>query len=159
MNIQMIDEFRRRTNATYDEAKFYLERYHEDLLEAIIAFEKDRTGYQQQKQNTYQYQNRHDPKTERPHHSGNFGRGVMRVLQRLIDLKLVITDKNLRSFPIPVIVPVVLFPVWHIIIIMAVAMMIMGFKFHIQEMPDPNVNVESMVSKMKDKVRESSKSY
>lgn len=156
MNIQMIDEFRRRTNASYDEAKYYLERHNGDLLEAIIAFERERTGYQKNYQQGYSNDYRHE-KTARP--QGNVGRGFMRVLQRLLDIKLVITDKNFRTFNIPVIIPVVLFPVWHIIIVMALIMMLMGFKFSFQEMPDGNVNVESIVNKVKDKVKENTRSY
>ncbi len=145
MNIQMIDEFRRRTNASYDEARYYLERHNGDLLEAIITFERERTGYQN-------HQNA-GPR------SNGFVKGLLRVLQRLFDIKLVITDKNHKTFLLPIIVPVVLFPVWHVIILMAVVMMIMGFRFSFQEMPDNNVNVESIVNKVKDKVRESSRTY
>ncbi len=169
MNIQMIDEFRRRTNASYDEAKYYLDRCNGDLLEAIIAFEKERTGYQtytcRDKKNDYgksyqdNYQNGYQSYGAPHSRSGNLGRGIMRVLQRLIDIKLVITDKSLRTFNIPLLVPVVLFPVWHIIIVMAIVMMIMGFRFSFQEIPDTNVNVESFVGKMKDKVKENTRSF
>lgn len=49
MNFELIDEFRRRTNASYDEAKHYLERTNGDLLEAVIAYEREKTGYGNQK--------------------------------------------------------------------------------------------------------------
>lgn len=145
MNIQLIDEFRRRTNASYDEARFYLEKYNYDLLEAIIAFERERTGYQ-------------NCRNTQPR-SGNFGRSIMRGLQKLFDLRLVITDRNLKSFNIPVILPIVLFPIWHMLIPVALVMLFVGFRFSFQEMPDMNVNVESIVSKVKDKVKENTRSY
>ncbi len=31
MNIQLIDEFRRRTNASFEEAKYYIESFNGDL--------------------------------------------------------------------------------------------------------------------------------
>lgn len=145
MNIQMIDEFRRRTNASYDEARYYLERHNGDLLEAIIAFERERAGYQNQ--------------AHAGPRSGSFVKGLIRALQKLFDIKLVITDKNHNTFPVPIIIPLVLFPVWHVIFLMAVVMMIMGFRFSFQEAPDANVNVESIVNKVKDKVKESGRTY
>lgn len=141
MNIQLIDEFRRRTNATYDEARYYLERHNEDLLEAIVAFERERTGYQGQ---------------SRAHGGANrFLSGVMRIVQRLIDIKMVITDKNYKSFPIPLLLLLVLGPIWHILVLVAILMLIMGYKFSFQEISDPNVNVANFVEKIKSKVRES----
>jgi hypothetical protein len=47
VTIEMVEEFRRRTNCSYDDAKYYLEKYNGDMLEAIIAFERGRNhGYQ-----------------------------------------------------------------------------------------------------------------
>jgi hypothetical protein len=142
----MIDEFRRRTNATYDEARYYIERNNGDLLEAIIAFERDRKGYQN---------NSAHPSSNG---SGGFVRGIARLIQKLFDIKLVITDKNLRSFHIPVIIPIALLPVLHIMVLVAIIMMFMGYKFGFQEIPDPNINVESIIDKIKNKVREGSRS-
>lgn len=168
MNIQLIDEFRRRTNASYDEAKYYLERFNGDLLEAIIAYEREHTGYHSYSSgfsgNNYSkgyqssYQNSYEGYRRAPR-SSNFGRGLMRVLQRLIDLKIVITDKNHRATHIPVIIPIILFPVWHIMFATAFIMLIMGFRFSIQEIPDANTNVESFVGRVKDKWRENTKSF
>ncbi len=141
MDIHVIDEFRRRTNASYDEARYYLERHNGDLLEAIVAFERERTGYQNQ---------------SRARGGANrFLNGLMRVVQRLIDIKLIITDKSFKSFPIPLLLLLVLGPIWHILVLVAIALLIMGYKFSFQEVPDPNVNVENFVEKIKNKARES----
>ncbi len=145
MNIQMIDEFRRRTNASYDEARYYLERHNGDLLEAIIGYERERTGYQNQG-------------NAGPRSSG-FANKLMGFVQKLFDIKLVITDKNQKSFPVPIIVPLVLLPVGHVVLLLAIVMMILGYKFRFQEAPDGNVNVESIVNKVKDKVKESNRTY
>lgn len=141
MNIQLIDEFRRRTNASYEEAKYYLERYNGDLLEAIVAFERERTKYHSHGR-TRGFANR-------------LLNGIIRVVQRLIDIKLVITDKNTRTFPIPLLLLIVLGPVWHILGFAAIIMLIMGYRFSFQDMPDPNMNVGNIVDKIKNKARES----
>ena len=51
MDIKLIDEFRRRTNASYEEARYYLERCNGDLIEAIVAFEKSGRGRFQKNRN------------------------------------------------------------------------------------------------------------
>ncbi len=142
MDIKLIDEFRRRTNANYDEAKYYLERCNGDLLEAIIVFEKERTGAGYQKRSNFR---------------GGASRllnGLIRVVQKLIDIKLIIIDRTGRDFPIPLLLLLVLGPIWHILILVAIVMLIMGYKFLFREISDPNVNVQNFVEKIKDKARE-----
>ncbi|HHY64134.1 MAG TPA: hypothetical protein GX501_03715, partial [Clostridiaceae bacterium] len=85
MNIQLIDEFRRRTNASYEEAKYYLERFNGDLLEAIVAYEREKTGYYSRSRAT-------GAANRLLHH-------IMRIIQKLVDIKLIITDKDSREFP------------------------------------------------------------
>ena len=143
MDIKLIDEFRRRTNASYEEAKYYLERYNGDLLEAIIAFEKERTGTGFHR--------------ERRIHGGanRLINWLLRVVQKLLDIKLIIIDRTGRDFQIPMLLLLVLGPIWHILILVAVVMLIMGYKFLFREIADPNVNVFDFVEKIKEKVRES----
>ena len=141
MDIKLIDEFRRRTNANYDEAKYYLERCNGDLLEAIIAFEKERTGYE-----------------KKSNFRGGANRvlnGLIRVVQKLIDVKLVIIDKTGKDFNVPLLLLLVLSPIWHILLLVVFVMLIMGYKFLFREMSDPNVNVQNFVEKIKNKARES----
>jgi hypothetical protein len=46
ISIEQIDEFRKRTNCSYEEAKILLEKHNGDLLEAIVEFErKNRSSY------------------------------------------------------------------------------------------------------------------
>ncbi|HHW23027.1 MAG TPA: hypothetical protein GXX26_09135 [Clostridiaceae bacterium] len=138
MNFQLIDEFRRRTNATYEEAKYYLERFNGDLLEAIVAYERERT------------------RGSGVHTGANrFLYGIMRMVQKLIDIRLVITDKDFKAFPIPLLLLILLSPVWHILVLVAILMLIMGYRFSFQEIHDPNMNLENIVERIKNKARES----
>jgi len=138
ISIDMIDEFRRRTNSSYDDAKYYLERHNGDMLEAIIDFEKARSG---------------GAGYSREAKRANYGGAFMRFVQRLFDIKLVITDKTDRTLGIPVIFPLLMMPVWHILILVAIGMMILGFKFNIREVKDDSFNVENIISRVKEKVR------
>lgn len=150
VTIEMIDEFRKRTNCSYDDARYYLEKYNGDMLEAIIAFERAENR---------NYEHRHER-----HHSGyergnrgDFGQRVMRVLQKLLDHRVVIADKTGRTFNIPVLFPLVMVPLWHVIILIAIGMMIMGFRFSIQEMPDENYNLDSIINRVRERTQAKSK--
>lgn len=41
ITMEMIDQFRKRTNCSYEEAKMYLERNNGDIVDAIVDFEKN----------------------------------------------------------------------------------------------------------------------
>ncbi|NMA67704.1 MAG: hypothetical protein GX957_15985 [Clostridiaceae bacterium] len=140
MDMRLNDEFRRRTNSSYDEAKYYLERFNGDLLEAIIAYERENVTYKK----TTGYHTRR----------GGFVNGLIRLLQKLFDIKLIIIDKNGRTFDVPIILPLVLVPVWNILLVLAIIMWIIGFRFTFQDIPDPNINIESFVEKMKNRSNE-----
>jgi len=40
ISLELIDEMRKRTNCSYQEAKELLEKHNGDIIEAIIEFEK-----------------------------------------------------------------------------------------------------------------------
>ena len=44
ITIEQIDEFRKRTHSSYEDAKFFLEKNNGDILDAIIDFERTKTG-------------------------------------------------------------------------------------------------------------------
>ena len=126
MNIQLIDEFRRRTNASYEEAKYYLERFNGDLLEAIVAFEKEKTGHHNQ---------------NRIHvGASRFLYGLMRIVQKLIDIKLIITDKNFKAFHIPLII-LIAGSCLAYTCVCSNHNVDYGAQVHFSEIPDPNINV------------------
>jgi hypothetical protein len=138
ISIEMIDEFRRRTNSSYDDAKYYLERHNGDLLEAIIDFEKARSG---------------GAGCSRKAQRANYGGAFMRFVQRLFDIKVMVTDRTERTLSIPIIFPLVMVPVWHILILLAIVLMIRGYRFSVREIRDDSFNVENIISRVKEKVR------
>ena len=74
--------------------------------------------------------------------------GLIRVVQKLIDVKLVIIDKTGKDFNVPLLLLLVLSPIWHILLLVVFVMLIMGYKFLFREISDPNVNVQNFVEKI-----------
>lgn len=134
MDLKLIDEFRRRTNSSYEEARYYLERFNGDLLEAIIAYERENLSYQKV-----------------PYRKNGFVQSLIRLVQKLFDIKLIIIEKNGRVFNVPIILPLVLLPVWYILLILAVIMWVIGYRFTIKDIPDPNIDIETFINKIKNK--------
>lgn len=142
MDFGLIDEFRRRTNASYDHAKYYLEMANGDLLDAVIAYEREKTGFGQD--NTHRRVNR----------GGGLLNGIIKVVQRLIDVKLSVTDTRGGIFNIPLLVILLLGFAWPIIAILGIGMLILGYRFRFIEISDPNINVAAFVEKIRSKARE-----
>jgi len=151
ISIEMIDEFRRRTNASYDEARYYLEKYHGDMLEAIIAYERaGNRGYRPDNEVTHCHGYQRTGRSE-------FGQVVRRLIQRLLDIRIFIADKTDRTFCIPILFPLILVPFWHVLILIAIGMMIMGYRFSVREIQDGNYNLEDFISRIRDKAQARSK--
>ena len=51
----------------------------------------------------------------------------------------------------PIILPLVLLPVWYILLILAVIMWVIGYRFTIKDIPDPNIDIETFINKIKNK--------
>ncbi|NLW02157.1 MAG: hypothetical protein GX027_02695 [Clostridiaceae bacterium] len=149
VTIEMVEEFRRRTNCSYDDAKYYLEKYNGDMLEAIIAFERDRN---------HGYQHKHGGHAHRYRRSRvDLGQRITRIIQRLLDIRVVIADNSGRSFNIPILFPLILAPLWHVIILVSVGMMILGYRFSIREIRDDNYNLDSIISRIRERTQARSK--
>jgi hypothetical protein len=148
--IETIDEFRRRTNSSYDDARYYLDRHNGDLLEAIIEYERTSCG---KGGNACGEESHSGERRSGERRSGDFGRAVMAAVQRLLDIRLTITDKSDRSISIPILFPIMVFPLWHVMILAGIGMMIMGFKFGIREIRDENFNLECIIARIRDKAR------
>ena len=149
VTIEMVEEFRRRTNCSYDDAKYYLEKCNGDLLEAIIAFERDRNrGYQHHHGgHAYGY------RKPRP----DFGQKIMKLIQKLLDIRVVIADNSGRNFSIPILFPLILVPMWHIMVLVAVGMMVLGYRFSIREIQDNSYNLDSIISRIRERTQARSK--
>lgn len=135
-DIQKIDEFRKRTNSSYNDARYFLEKNNGELLDAIIDFE-----------NTIN--NSHKPRSRASGRRQAFGDGFIRFLQRLFDIRIVSMDRTGGMFSIPIILPILLIPCIHILIILAIIMVLLGYRFEIRDMKDTAINVQGTIDKIK----------
>ncbi|NMA67703.1 MAG: hypothetical protein GX957_15980 [Clostridiaceae bacterium] len=101
ITIEQIDEFRKRTNSSYGDAKYFLERNNGNVLDAIIDFERTKAGktHSQNKQNS------------------DVGKRFAEVLQKGFDTKMIVEDKNSILFSVPVILLIILIPLWPVVIL------------------------------------------
>ena len=103
ITIEQIDEFRKRTHSSYEDAKFFLEKNNGDVLDAIIDFERTKTG---------KGYSRHNQK-----HRKDNGDKFADILQKGFDTKLVVEDKESVLFKIPIILFLLLIPLWVFVLL------------------------------------------
>jgi hypothetical protein len=140
VTIEQIDEFRKRTNSSYADAKYFLEKNQGDILEAIIDFERTKTG---KTQNSQQKKGGDD-----------FGKNFAEMLQKGFDTRIFIEDKNSTLFTIPVILLVFLIPFWPFALLFLAFLYILGYKFSVKCAKNENVNINSFFHNINDKMKE-----
>lgn len=139
VTMEQIDEFRKRTNSSYEDARYFLEKNNGDILEAIIDFEKTKAG---------KFQN------HRKHNNKDFGQSFADILQKGFDTRIVVEDKNTVLFSIPLIFLLFLIPIWVILLLFCVFLYILGYKFSIRDIKNQNVNVTAFFQNISDKMKE-----
>ncbi len=145
ITIEQIDEFRKRTHSSYEDAKYYLEKNNGDILEAIIDFERTKTA----KSKNYSYESRKRP----PQHE-DYGKKFGDFLQKGFDTKIVVEDKNSVLFTFPVILLLLLIPMWVIVVIFFAFLLILGYKITLKDVKSQNVNINSFFQNVSEKVKE-----
>ncbi|MCX7772997.1 MAG: hypothetical protein N2376_07795 [Clostridia bacterium] len=141
ITIEQIDEFRKRTHSSYEDAKYFLEKNNGDVLEAIIDFERTKSGKSQQ---CYQ---RRQPQDD-------FGKRFAEILQKGFDTRIFVEDRNATLFTIPVILLILLIPLWFVIILFFLFLMMLGYKFSIRDVKSQNINVNSFFQNISDKMKD-----
>lgn len=141
ITIEQIDEFRKRTHSSYEDAKFFLEKNNGDILDAIIDFERTKTGKGHSHQNKKQ--------------KNEFGDRFAEILQKGFDTKIIVEDKGSILFTIPIILLILLIPLWVFVLLFFILLSTLGYKFSIRDEKSRNVNVNNIFqninNRMKDK--------
>lgn len=138
ITIEQIDEFRKRTNSSYEDARYFLEKNNGDILDAIIDFERTKSG----RQNKYKKQ------------QDDFGKNLADILQKGFDTKIVVEDSNSTLFSVPVILLFLLIPLWVPVIILVIFLSILGYRFRIRDMKSTEVNVSNIIRNINEKMKE-----
>lgn len=139
ITIEQIDEFRKRTNSSYEDAKFFLEKNNGDILDAIIEFERTRTGgYNNHKNN----------------HKGEFGKGFADLLQKGFDTRIVVEDKDSTLFSLPVLLILLLIPIWVLAALFFIMLIMLGYKVSIKDIKNESIDVHSIFQNINEKTKD-----
>ena len=102
ITIEQIDEFRKRTNSSYSDAKYFLEKNNGNILDAIIDFERTKAGSASNQNN-------------RQHN--DMGERFADFLQKGFDTRVIVEDKETVLFSVPVILLIILIPLWLVVVL------------------------------------------
>ncbi|HBN83111.1 MAG TPA: hypothetical protein DDZ89_04645 [Clostridiales bacterium] len=127
VTMEMIDQFRKRTNCSYEEAKMYLERNNGNMVEAIVDFERNHSKVKNEEKTSKlkeffskAYRTRFVVEDK--------GSTILNLSVLFIALFILLT---LRSFPI--------------IIISIVVALLLGYRFSIQKYTGANVDINKFL--------------
>ncbi|MDD2498692.1 MAG: DUF4342 domain-containing protein [Desulfitobacteriaceae bacterium] len=144
MNITMelIDEMRKRTNCSYQEAKDLLEKHNGDLIEAIIEFEKNQS-----------------PRSSHCPHNNNssFGATVKKLFYKGSVTRFIIEKNEETHLNIPIIIlvlgVVITMPLFWFYLLLGVVLYFMGYKIRIKKDGGQTVEVNEIIDDLGNKAK------
>jgi NACalpha-BTF3-like transcription factor len=142
ITIELIDEMRKRTNCSYQEAKELLEKHNGDIIEAIIEFEKSQP-----------HRSRHCPHTN----NSSFGATIKKLIHKGSVTRFII-EKNAETYlniPIIILVLIVLvtMPIIWFYLVLVAALYIMGYKIRIKRSAGQIVEINEIMDDLSNKVK------
>ncbi len=142
ITIEQIDEMRKRTNCSYEEAKELLEKNNGDIINAIVEFErKHRNGF---KQKDYQ-------------RSSGFGEKLHDGVQKGFKTRFIIEKEKETilniSVNIAILVVLCTFPVFWFYPIALIAVYFMGYRIKIRKEKGEDIDINKMVNNVGGKVK------
>lgn len=142
ISIEQIDEMRKRTNCSYQEAKELLEKHDGDLIDAIVEFEKNHGGKQK---NTSSEKN------------GSFVKKVKELIQKGFITRFVIEkeENTILNIPVNVLILalIITMPLIWIYPIIFIVIYFMGYKIRLRKEEGPEVDINEIFDGIGSKVR------
>lgn len=148
INLEQIDEMRKRTNCSYSEAKELLEKNNGDLISAIIEFEKKHGSKSNSSSN--------QKKAEKD--STSFGKRVRELIRKGFATRVIIekagnTFLNV-SLNILIIAVLITLPVIFIDFAAFIVLYVMGYRIRVRKEKGQDVNVNEFVDALGSKVKD-----
>lgn len=142
ISIELIDEMRKRTNCSYQEAKELLEKHDGDMVEAIVEFEKKQgSGFKQKNVD----------------HTAGWGKKFKKLVEKGFITRFIIEkDQNIiLNIPVNILILAVLItmPIFWLYLILLVALYFMGYKVRIRKEEGQEVDLNEIVDDLGSKVR------
>lgn len=142
ISIEIIDEMRKRTNCSYQEAKELLEKHQGDMIEAIIDFERKQGPKDKQKHS---------------HHDSDHARKAKSLFQKGFKTRFIIEKDGSTilntSINILILGLLLTMPVIVLDLIFFAVIYLMGYKIRIRKEEGKEVDINEFVDDLGTKVR------
>jgi hypothetical protein len=146
ISMEQMDEMRKRTNCSYQEAKELLEKYNGDLIDAIIAFEKMHGNHSNSNFNQ---------KTSQKEQS--FGKKVKALIQKGCITRFIIEKDQTIILNIPIIILImailITMPIVGLYVAAFILLYVMGYRIRIRKEKGQDVDINEFVDGIGSKVR------
>ena len=154
ITLEKVDQLRKRTNCSYEEAKELLEKHDGDVLEAIVDFEKNRKGKSYSSGKYYSNGKSYEAFSDNTNYKsgGDFWKKVREVIQLGFDNRIVVEDTKgiLLNIPINILLLLVIF-VPYITIPVFILLLVLGYKISIKKAKGDEVDISAMMKDVTDK--------
>ncbi|NLO39615.1 MAG: DUF4342 domain-containing protein [Ruminiclostridium sp.] len=146
VTLEQVDQLRKRTNCSYEEAKALLERHNGDVLEAIVEFEK---GKQNKSFSNY---NGCCDNQEWKKRGGEFWQKFKELIQKGFENKVIIEDKNgvILNMSVNILLLLIIF-IPYITLPALLLVLILGYKLSVKKVEGKEYNISSMVREAADR--------
>lgn len=145
INLEQIDEMRKRTNCSYQEAKELLEKHDGDLIEAIIEFESKQGHKFKHNQNKHQK------------HDSNCKEKTKNLIQKGFSTRFIIEkgENTILNIPVNILILAVIFtiPMIWIYPVAFIVIYFMGYKIRIKKDEGQEVDVNGIMDEIGSKVK------
>lgn len=140
ISLEKIDELRRRTNCSYEEAKYLLEKYDGNLVEAIVEFEKSKKeGYKKKA-----------PKKE----SNDFWSNLKRLIEKGFSTRFVVEAKGQTIINLSINAMIVLAIFCFYVVVFGLMFAVLaGYNINVKNDMSKRVNVDEIYSNVSGKVK------
>ena len=143
ISIELIDEMRKRTNCSYQEAKELLEKHNGDLIDAIVDFER-KQGHRPKE----------SPKKE---NSNGFGQKAKNLIEKGFITRFVIEKEENTflniSINILILAVIITMPIFWLYPVALIVVYLMGYRIRIRKEEGKDIDINEFVDGIGSKVR------
>ncbi|NLY18612.1 MAG: DUF4342 domain-containing protein [Clostridiaceae bacterium] len=148
ITLEQVDQLRKRTNCSYEEAKELLEKHNGDVLEAIVDFEKNRKG------KSYSHQKGYNSFSENTQYrsGSDFWKKVREFIQLGFDCRIVAEDHKgiLLNIPVNIMILLVIF-LPYVMIPAFILLLVLRYKISIIKPEGTEYNISAVLKDVTDK--------
>jgi len=142
ISLELIDEMRKRTNCSYEEAKTLLEKNNGNLVDAIVEFEQKHS---------------HGFRQNHCHHNSNFGEKLKELVHKGFSTRFIIEkgESTILNISVNILILIVIctMPIFWLYPIALATIYLMGFKISLKKGKGQEIDFNKFVDGIGNKVR------